>query len=89
MEYLISLIAGTLYGFVFGIIPVAGAATGLITIYGLSGIGKTTLTRYLIQTLQPEFEAIIWRSFYTSPSLEITLKNLLLFLDSCLMKPNK
>lgn len=33
MEYLISLIAGTLYGFVFGIIPVAGAATGLITIY--------------------------------------------------------
>lgn len=38
MEYLISLIAGTLYGFVFGIIPVAGAATGLITIYGFLDI---------------------------------------------------
>ncbi|CAH2573462.1 putative WD repeat-containing protein alr2800 [Planktothrix rubescens] len=54
----------------------------LVSIIGLSGIGKTTLTRYLIQTLQPEFEAIIWRSFYTSPSLEITLKNLLLFLSN-------
>ncbi|MCB8776846.1 NB-ARC domain-containing protein [Planktothrix agardhii 1029] len=54
----------------------------LVSIIGLSGIGKTTLTRYLIQTLQPEFEAIIWRSFCTSPSLEITLKNLLLFLSN-------
>ncbi|MBE9141882.1 NB-ARC domain-containing protein [Planktothrix mougeotii] len=54
----------------------------LVSIIGLSGIGKTTLTRYLIQTLQPEFEAIIWRSFYTSPTLEITLKNLLLFLSN-------
>lgn len=54
----------------------------LVSIIGLSGMGKTTLTRYLIQTLQPEFEAIIWRSFCTSPSLEITLKNLLLFLSN-------
>lgn len=34
MEYLFWLIAGTVYGFVIGIIPVAGAATGLIAIYG-------------------------------------------------------
>ena len=34
MTYLIALILGSLYGFVFGIIPVAGAATSLITIYG-------------------------------------------------------
>ena len=33
MEYLFWLLAGTLYGFIFGIIPVAGAATGLITIF--------------------------------------------------------
>ena len=33
MEYLFWLLAGTLYGFTFGIIPVAGAATGLITIF--------------------------------------------------------
>lgn len=34
MEYALAVIAGTLYGFVFGIIPVAGASVGLITIYG-------------------------------------------------------
>lgn len=38
MTYLLCLIAGTLYGFLFGIIPVAGAATGLITIYGFIDI---------------------------------------------------
>lgn len=34
MEYLIWLLLGTVYGFVIGIIPVAGAATGLVAIYG-------------------------------------------------------
>ncbi len=38
MEYVISLIAGTLYGFVFGLIPVAGAGTALLTIYGFLDI---------------------------------------------------
>ena len=33
MEYLIWLVIGTVYGFLFGIIPVAGAATALITIF--------------------------------------------------------
>jgi len=54
----------------------------LVSIIGLNGIGKTTLTRHLIQTLQPQFEAIIWRSLFTSPTLEITLKNLLLFFSN-------
>jgi TctA family transporter len=34
VEYLFWLLAGTLYGFIIGIIPVAGAATGLVAIYG-------------------------------------------------------
>jgi len=34
MEYLFWLLAGTLYGFIIGIIPVAGAATGLVAVYG-------------------------------------------------------
>ncbi len=34
MEYVLSLILGTLYGFLFGIIPVAGAGVGLVTIFG-------------------------------------------------------
>ena len=33
IEYILCLLAGSAYGFLFGIIPVAGAATGLITIY--------------------------------------------------------
>lgn len=38
MEYLLWLLAGTLYGFIIGIIPVAGAATGLVAIYGFLSI---------------------------------------------------
>lgn len=34
MEYISWLLLGTLYGFIIGIIPVAGAATGLVAIYG-------------------------------------------------------
>lgn len=34
MEYLFWLLAGTAYGFIIGIIPVAGAATGLVALYG-------------------------------------------------------
>lgn len=34
LEYLIWLLAGTLYGFLIGVIPVAGAATGLVVLYG-------------------------------------------------------
>lgn len=38
MEYLLSLIIGTLYGFAFGIIPVAGTTTALIVVYGFLDI---------------------------------------------------
>lgn len=34
MEYLAWLLLGTVYGFIIGVIPVAGAATGLAVIYG-------------------------------------------------------
>lgn len=37
MEYLGWLLLGTLYGFIIGIIPVAGAATGLVALYGFLG----------------------------------------------------
>jgi TctA family transporter len=33
MTYLTALLLGTIYGFLFGVIPVAGAATALITVY--------------------------------------------------------
>lgn len=34
MEYLFWLLLGTVYGFIIGIIPVAGAATGLVALFG-------------------------------------------------------
>lgn len=38
LQYLPYLLAGTIYGFVFGLIPVAGAGTGLLTIYSFIDI---------------------------------------------------
>lgn len=46
----------------------------LITIYGLSGIGKSVLTRQLIEQIKPEFDYIIWKSLTETPTL-FSLKN--------------
>jgi hypothetical protein len=43
--------------------------TRLITILGLSGIGKTALTLQLISQIQHEFDYIIWRSLRNAPPL--------------------
>ena len=48
--------------------------TRLITIYGLSGIGKTALTLKLISEIQTNFDYIIYRSLDHLPQL-ITLKD--------------
>ena len=48
--------------------------TRLITIYGLSGIGKTALTLKLISEIKTEFDYIIYRSLDNLPQL-ITLKD--------------
>ncbi|NEN92445.1 MAG: ATPase [Okeania sp. SIO3H1] len=45
----------------------------LITIYGLSRIGKSTLVRQLIQEIQTEFDYIFWKSLHLIPQLS-TLK---------------
>ncbi len=41
----------------------------LITIYGLSGIGKSLLTRQLIEQIKPKFDYIIWKSLTETPTL--------------------
>ena len=46
----------------------------LITIYGLSGIGKSVLTRQLIEQIKPEFDYIIWKNLTDTPTLS-SLKN--------------
>lgn len=43
--------------------------THLITIYGLSGIGKSTLTLKLIEQIQTEFDYIIWQNLNNTPTL--------------------
>ncbi|MFZ1026369.1 MAG: NB-ARC domain-containing protein [Limnoraphis robusta] len=52
--------------------------TRLITIYGLSGIGKSALTFKLIQEINTEFDYIIWKSLNNLPTLstlQTQLKN--------------
>ncbi len=55
--------------------------TRLITILGLSGIGKTALTLQLIPQIQHEFDYIIWRSLRNSPSLASLQTDLIKFLS--------
>ena len=55
--------------------------TRLITILGLSGIGKTALTLQLITQIQHEFDYIIWRSLRNSPPLASLQTELIKFLS--------
>ncbi len=55
--------------------------TRLITILGLSGIGKTALTLQLIPQIQYEFDYIIWRSLHNAPPLTSLQTNLIQFLS--------
>ncbi|MCC3575469.1 MAG: ATPase [Microcoleus sp. PH2017_40_RAT_O_B] len=53
--------------------------TRLITILGLSGIGKTALTLQLIPQIQHEFDCIIWRSLHNAPPLQTLQTELIQF----------
>ncbi|MGB7890616.1 MAG: NB-ARC domain-containing protein [Microcoleus sp.] len=53
--------------------------TRLITILGLSGIGKTAITLQLISQIQHEFDRIIWRSLRNSPPLASLQTDLIKF----------
>ncbi|TAG97228.1 MAG: ATPase [Oscillatoriales cyanobacterium] len=55
--------------------------TRLITILGLSGIGKTALTLQLIPQIQHEFDYIIWRSLHNSPPLASLQTDIIQFLS--------
>ncbi|MCC3416267.1 MULTISPECIES: ATP-binding protein [unclassified Microcoleus] len=45
------------------------AHTRLITVYGLSGIGKSAIALKLIEQIQTEFDYIIWLSLADTPTL--------------------
>jgi hypothetical protein len=55
--------------------------TRLISILGLSGIGKTALTLQLIPQIQQEFDCIIWRSLHNMPPLASLETDLIKFLS--------
>ncbi len=52
----------------------------LVVLRGISGIGKTALSRKLVEELQEDFDHVIWRSLNHGPSLKELAENLLKFL---------
>ena len=53
----------------------------LVGVLGMGGIGKTALAIKIAQQLQPQFEAVIWRSLRNAPPLETLLSDLVSFLS--------
>lgn len=54
----------------------------LVTVYGMGGIGKTTVARQLVKDIQhkdiqPKFEFVIWRSLRSAPKLKDFLRDLI------------
>lgn len=59
----------------------------LVTLLGMGGIGKTSLSVKLGQQLQDQFEFTIWRSLRNAPTLEELLFQLLSFLSKTTETP--
>jgi WD40 repeat protein len=49
----------------------------LLSILGMGGIGKTTLTQHLVQLLQSKFDRVIWRSLHNAPSVREVVADIL------------
>lgn len=60
----------------------------LITLFGTSGIGKTTLAVKLIEEVSTQFEYIVYRSLRYCPSIDNFLTDLLQSFVSPLVVPN-
>ncbi|HEY9830275.1 MAG TPA: NB-ARC domain-containing protein [Stenomitos sp.] len=52
----------------------------LIGLFGMGGIGKTSLSVKLVKQIQGEFEYVIWRSLHNAPLLQELLIELIQFL---------
>jgi WD40 repeat protein/DNA-binding CsgD family transcriptional regulator len=56
---------------------IAESSVKLVMLWGLGGVGKTTLTRQLVQSLQGKFRQGAWRSLQDAPSFSQFLDSLL------------
>ncbi|WP_254173696.1 NB-ARC domain-containing protein [Planktothrix pseudagardhii] len=54
----------------------------IVTITGLSGIGKTTLARQLVEQIRDNFDCILWRTHRKFPTLNALKTNLIEFFSS-------
>ncbi|MEG4228184.1 NB-ARC domain-containing protein [Microcoleus sp. N9_B2] len=56
---------------------ISGNSTRSIGIFGIGGIGKTSLSVKLAQQIQSQFQFVIWRSLQQAPRLDVILSNIL------------
>ncbi len=61
----------------------------LLTILGISGIGKTALAVKLIEQVADDFDYILWRSLRNKPSLDILERSLLEFISATANTDNR
>lgn len=54
----------------------------LVTILGISGIGKTALALQLVEQIKDKFDYVIWRSLHSKPLLEELQTNLIQFFSN-------
>lgn len=59
---------------------VGGDRCRLVTLLGMGGMGKTSLSVKFAETMQTEFEGVIWRSLRNAPPLDELLTVLIQFL---------
>lgn len=56
---------------------ISGNSTRAIGIFGIGGIGKTSLSVKIAQQIQSQFEFAIWRSLQQAPTLDAILSDIL------------
>ncbi|TAE95955.1 MAG: hypothetical protein EAZ79_16245 [Oscillatoriales cyanobacterium] len=67
---------------------ISSNSTRAIGIFGIGGIGKTSLSVKLAQQIQSQFEFAIWRSLQQAPTLDVILSNILPILTNSATKNN-